>query len=387
MMSKRKVPEEETKLDPPVAKQLKILDKTTDERTRAAERSTIVDSGEHNFFGVLGLQDINTKKFLGKSTRPRNHVNPLSKTFLEPLTDLPDWKKVYQDAENPLVVDIGCAAGRFSLMYARKHPEWNHLGLEIREPLVERALIWLQELTPKLYNVYYKSCNVTVHLQPLVESYPSKVQMICVQFPDPCFKRKHHRRRVIQKPILDVFAKLLKPGGVLFLQSDVEETCAQMRDRTENCGYFSRREGDVYSARDPGYIKAIDEGKNDEQHFWTKDGKRALKSTATVVASEAKEAEETETKSEGSKKQGGKEKEVDYGDYGDWLQGPNPLGEDCKTEREVQNESLGLPIYRCIYVRNDVPPPNPSPAYYQVKPAGSSNTSSSSSSSAAAASS
>jgi tRNA (guanine-N7-)-methyltransferase len=44
-----------------------------------------------------------------------------------------------------------------------------------------------------------------------------------VQFPDPHFKRKHRKRRVVQLQLVAALAALMRPGGRVLLQSDVEE--------------------------------------------------------------------------------------------------------------------------------------------------------------------
>ena len=94
------------------------------------------------------------------------------------------------------------------------------------------------------------------------------------------------------------------------------------------------------------------------------DGKRALAATAVTTSTSStttgQAGEETVNKTH-LNTQVASAAEGSPRDYGDWLQGPNPLG--FKTEREVQNEAVKLPIYRCIYVRNDTPvtedPPEP----------------------------
>lgn len=70
--------------------------------------------------------------------RVRQHVNPLSKKYQTPVSP-PDWTQVYAQATQPLHLDIGCARGEFLLRMATLQPDWNFLGLEIRESLVEQA--------------------------------------------------------------------------------------------------------------------------------------------------------------------------------------------------------------------------------------------------------
>eukprot|EP00976_Prorocentrum_cordatum_P097683 1191088-Prorocentrum_minimum.AAC.1 len=61
------------------------------------------------------------------------------------------------------------------------------------------------------------------------------VQAACVsiQFPDPHFKKRHHKRRIVQPGLVDAVADVLSPGRKVFLQSDVREVAVAMREQFE----------------------------------------------------------------------------------------------------------------------------------------------------------
>ncbi len=161
--------------------------------------------------------------------RVREHVNPLSQRY-QVVTAPPDWAAVYAQMSVPLHLDIGCGRGKFLLEMAQQHPDWNFLGLEIREPLVEQANQWRSQ--SGLTNLFYLFCNANTSLHPLLASLPSGVlQRVTIQFPDPWFKRRHQKRRVVQPELVTAIAEFLVDGGTVFLQSDIEEVAAEMRDR------------------------------------------------------------------------------------------------------------------------------------------------------------
>ena len=155
--------------------------------------------------------------------RVREHVNPLGKKYQEP-TPAPDWSSVYGDWSKPLSLDIGCAKGGYILEMAQLQPEWNFLGLEIREPLVHRAIAIQQEL--HLDNLYYLFCNANNSLTSLLP--PAKVQQVTIQFPDPWFKRRQHKRRVVQPELVETLTKILMPGAQILLQSDIQPVSIEM---------------------------------------------------------------------------------------------------------------------------------------------------------------
>lgn len=101
--------------------------------------------------------------------RVRQHVNPLSQKYQTPVSSV-DWEKVYTIPTQPLHLDIGCGKGRFLLSMATLEPNWNFLGLEIREPLVQEANHWRHELG--LTNLHYVFCNVNNSLRSLLSSLP-----------------------------------------------------------------------------------------------------------------------------------------------------------------------------------------------------------------------
>jgi hypothetical protein len=68
----------------------------------------------------------------------RQHVNPLSRVHQAP-RPLPPLQELFARPGLPLHLDIGSARGRFLLAMARLHPLRNHLGVEIRRPLVQAA--------------------------------------------------------------------------------------------------------------------------------------------------------------------------------------------------------------------------------------------------------
>jgi tRNA (guanine-N7-)-methyltransferase len=161
--------------------------------------------------------------------RVRQHVNPLAHKYQNPISQI-DWEKVYAQPSLPLHLDIGCARGRFVLNMAQVEPLWNFLGLEIREPLVVEANRLRDELG--LVNLHYLFCNANNSLRPLLSSLPQNIlQRVTIQFPDPWFKNRHAKRRVVQPELVAELAEFLAPGGIVFLQSDMEFLAVEMCDR------------------------------------------------------------------------------------------------------------------------------------------------------------
>jgi tRNA (guanine-N7-)-methyltransferase len=159
-----------------------------------------------------------------KRIRLRHHVNPLSKRYLVP-TPAPNWAEVYEHWGGWLGVDIGCGRGEYLLKMAQQYPERNFLGLEIRQPLVIEANGVRERLG--LRNLYYLFCNVNVSLAGLFSD--RCIHQVSIQFPDPWFKRRQRKRRMVTPELVHQLSKVLVAEAVVLLQSDVQWVWEEMQ--------------------------------------------------------------------------------------------------------------------------------------------------------------
>ena len=90
----------------------------------------------------------------------RQHVNPLSRNF-DQIEKIPPLTEMFDDYKFNLHLDIGCAAGEFLFDLALVNPNWNYLGIEIREKLVKTAKLRVQERGIKnLYFLFGNANNI-----------------------------------------------------------------------------------------------------------------------------------------------------------------------------------------------------------------------------------
>ena len=169
----------------------------------------------------------------------RQHVNPLSQFFQLPLS-LPSRSQIFRESHYPIHLDIGSAKGEFLIELASKYPMWNFLGLEIREPLVISSERKRKKL--ELNNLKFLFCNVNISLdQWLRDLEQDQLKRVSIQFPDPWFKRKHFKRRVLKTSLLNSIARYIAKDGELFIQSDIFELIKSMTDTIDNSIYFDRK--------------------------------------------------------------------------------------------------------------------------------------------------
>jgi tRNA (guanine-N7-)-methyltransferase len=158
--------------------------------------------------------------------RVHQHVNPLSPYYKQEPTPV-DLANVFARSELPLHLDIGCARGRFILRMAEAEPAWNYLGVEIREPLVDEANAIAAE--QGLQNLHYEFCNAMIWLDRLLADVPDGIlQSVTIQFPDPWFKKRHAKRRMVNDELVACVASRLAARGRIFAQTDIEFLAEEM---------------------------------------------------------------------------------------------------------------------------------------------------------------
>ncbi len=153
--------------------------------------------------------------------RVHQHVNPLAKYYRElPINPLVP-SDAYRKPELPIFLDIGCGRGRFLLKMAEIKRDYNYLGVEIREPIVVEANKIAIERG--LGNLRYEFCNATIDLNELLRKLPKGIlEFVTIQFPDPWFKKRHAKRRMVKDKLVEAIDLHIAETGRVLVQTDVE---------------------------------------------------------------------------------------------------------------------------------------------------------------------
>jgi tRNA (guanine-N7-)-methyltransferase len=126
--------------------------------------------------------------------------------------------------EAPLVVEIGFGMGESLVTMAQAQPHYNFLGIEVHLPGIGFCLATAHRA--QLTNLrLIKQDAVTVLTERLVDYSIDRLQLF---FPDPWPKARHHKRRLVQRPFIDLLQHKLKEGGLLHLATDWYPYAQQM---------------------------------------------------------------------------------------------------------------------------------------------------------------
>jgi len=150
-----------------------------------------------------------------------------------------DFSEIF-DREAELNLEIGFGNGESLLKMAIEAPESNFIGIEVHRPGVGNLLSGIEREDCQNLRVI---CHDAVHvLEHMVRDQSlSKIQIF---FPDPWPKKRHHKRRLIQAPFVQLLYQKLKPKGSLHLATDWEDYANQMMMILSSAKGFKNAVGD-----------------------------------------------------------------------------------------------------------------------------------------------
>jgi tRNA (guanine-N7-)-methyltransferase len=124
----------------------------------------------------------------------------------------------------PKIFEIGCGMGETSYAIAAAHPENDYLGLEVHTPGVGSLCKLVAE--GGITNQRICQHDAVEVLRDMIG--PATLSGIHIFFPDPWPKARHHKRRLIQPPLVATLVSKLKPGGYIHCATDWENYAEQM---------------------------------------------------------------------------------------------------------------------------------------------------------------
>jgi tRNA (guanine-N7-)-methyltransferase len=158
----------------------------------------------------------------------RQHVNPLKSDLLE----IPDVPRLVPPPGGFLEVELGSAEALFLIDRAPLVPEALLVGIEIRREMVTRADRLCREAG--VTNVRNVFANMSVDLDRLFA--PRSVRRFHINFPDPWWKSRQHKRRVVGAGLIGELAEVLEPGGEIHVMTDIFDIALEAMAALEDEG-------------------------------------------------------------------------------------------------------------------------------------------------------
>lgn len=123
------------------------------------------------------------------------------------------WREEFFHNDNPLVLELGCGKGEYTVGLASRFPDRNFIGIDIKGARMWTGACQARDLG--LRNAAFVRTNIE-----LLDRFfaPGEVDSIWITFPDPQMKKVN--KRLTGTHFLDIYRQVLAPGGIIHLKTD-----------------------------------------------------------------------------------------------------------------------------------------------------------------------
>jgi tRNA (guanine-N7-)-methyltransferase len=184
------------------------------------------------FLPVIAMENPAFQRHIKSFVLRQGHLSDAQKRFMD--EGMPRWGVEFcaepLDLDTafgraaPKILEIGFGMGTATAEIAAANPGQDYLGIEVHSPGVGNLLklIAEKELT-NLRIIRHDAVEVLDHMLA-----DGSLDGVHIFFPDPWPKKRHHKRRLIQAPLVEKLVQKLKPGGYLHCATDWEEYAQQV---------------------------------------------------------------------------------------------------------------------------------------------------------------
>lgn len=129
-----------------------------------------------------------------------------------------DYSGVFE-RQQPVILEIGFGMGEATLQIAETLGNYNFIGIEVHPPGVGKVLNEIHtRVLDNLKVIQYDAVSVLESMIP-----ENSLAGVHIFFPDPWPKKKHHKRRIIDRDFSAMLAQKISPGGYLYVTTDWED--------------------------------------------------------------------------------------------------------------------------------------------------------------------
>lgn len=127
------------------------------------------------------------------------------------------WNSDFFKNNNPIVVELGCGKGEYTIGLAQRNPNINYIGIDVKGARFWRGAKTSQE--ENLHNVAFIRTQIELITDIFAKN---ELDEIWITFPDPQIKYKRTKHRMTNSDFLQLYKKILKPNGIVNLKTDSE---------------------------------------------------------------------------------------------------------------------------------------------------------------------
>ncbi len=157
------------------------------------------------------------KRFAENLTFP-NFFQPTIEEALQGFHLKGKWNKEFFGNDNPVVLELGCGKGEYTVALARKYPKKNYIGIDIKGARMWRGC--KTAIEEKMTNVAFIRTRIDLILNFFDKS---EIGEIWITFPDPQPRMKQVKKRLTSPRFIERYEQILIPKGIIHLKSDNTE--------------------------------------------------------------------------------------------------------------------------------------------------------------------
>ena len=125
------------------------------------------------------------------------------------------WNEVFFNNNNPIVLELACGYGEYTMAMAERFPEKNFIGIDLKGNRIYTGAKYAMD--KGLKNVAF----IRMRIESLCHFFAeAEISEIWIPFPDPQLKKSKARKRLTNYRFLNLYRKVLQPGGFMHLKTD-----------------------------------------------------------------------------------------------------------------------------------------------------------------------
>ncbi len=125
------------------------------------------------------------------------------------------WNEVYYKNDHPIVLELGCGNGEYTVGLAENFSQKNFLGVDVKGTRIWRGS--KDALEKKLVNAAFLRTQI-LQIQDYIA--PHEVSEIWITFPDPRPRKRDAKRRLTSPRFLNIYKELVRENGIVHLKTD-----------------------------------------------------------------------------------------------------------------------------------------------------------------------
>ena len=155
------------------------------------------------------------------------------------------WRKDFFKNKNPIVLELGCGKGEYTVHLAQRSPDINYIGIDIKG-----ARFWRGAKTA-IEEGFTNVCFIRMQVELIVQCFAEgEVDEIWITFPDPQIKYKRTKHRLTQPDLLKIYKIIMKSGGLIHLKTDSEFLFGYTLGIVSQIGVIKYAHHDIYNNSD-----------------------------------------------------------------------------------------------------------------------------------------